>query len=59
MNRRTAWLAGVAVLALVLLGVVLPSLRAGEFTLSIPTLITVAVAAVIAGTVLGVGTRRQ
>ncbi|MFD4672492.1 hypothetical protein ACFWNN_22390 [Lentzea sp. NPDC058450] len=59
MNRRTAWLAGVAVLALVLLGVLLPSLRAGELTVSVPTLITVVVAAVIAGTVLSLGTRRR
>ncbi|MGI5499826.1 hypothetical protein [Lentzea sp. CA-135723] len=59
MSRGTAWSAGVAVLALVLLGVLLPSLRAGGFAVSVPTLVTVAVAAVIAGTVLSLGTRRR
>jgi hypothetical protein len=59
MNRRTAWFAGVAVLALVVLGVLVPSLRAGELTASVTALTTVVVAAVIAGTLLSVGTRER
>ncbi|MCR3752186.1 hypothetical protein [Lentzea californiensis] len=59
MDRKMAWLVGLALLALVVLGFLIPSTRAGEFTINGTALSSVIVAAIIAGTVLSVGTRRR
>jgi len=50
---------GVVLLALLALGVVLPSVRSGSFTADVSAMTTVAVCAVIAGTVLGMGERKE
>lgn len=59
MNRRTAWLCGLTLLAMVVLGVLIPSMRENSFTVSATALTSVALAAVIVGTVLGVGARNR
>lgn len=59
MNRTQTWFGVVVVLALLVLGVLLPSLRADGFTADISNLITVVMAAVIAGTLLSIGTRKR
>ncbi|MGW6442978.1 hypothetical protein [Lentzea sp. NPDC055074] len=57
MNRKQAWFAVAVVLALLVSGVLVPSLRADELTVDISNLFTVATVAVITGTLLSVGTR--
>ncbi|ANZ39668.1 hypothetical protein BBK82_30115 [Lentzea guizhouensis] len=59
MNRRLAWFLGGVLLALVALGVLIPSVREGGLAVNISTMITVVVVAVVAGSLSGVATRRR
>ncbi len=59
MSRKVSLLLAVALLALVVLGLLLPSLRGGGFTVSPTAITSVVIAAIIAGTVLGVSARKR
>ncbi|MFE9749013.1 hypothetical protein ACFYOT_29245 [Saccharothrix saharensis] len=59
MSKKMSLLLAVALLALVVLGFLLPSLRGGGFTVNPTAITSVVVAAIIAGTVLGVSARRR
>lgn len=59
MGKKMSLLLAVALLALVVLGFLLPSLRSGGFTINPTAVTSVVIAAIIAGTVLGVSARKR
>ncbi|MFD9735197.1 hypothetical protein [Umezawaea sp. NPDC059074] len=59
MNKRIATIASIALLVLAVFAFVLPSVRAGGFAVSTSAIGSVAIAAIIAATVLGLSTRKR
>ena len=59
MHRRLAWFLFGVLLALVALGVLMPSVREGALAVNVSTMITVVVAAVVVATLSGVATRKR